>query len=39
MKEMSYVSLINILVSNVEEKDNVKMADKDDIKAFLGSLR
>lgn len=36
MKEMSFVSLMNILISSVEEKDTTRKATKDDIKAFVG---
>ena len=37
MKEMSFVSLINILISSVEEKETTKKATKEDIKRFMGS--
>lgn len=36
MKEMSFVSLINILISSVEEKDTTKKATKEDIRRFIG---
>lgn len=36
MKEMSFVSLVNILISSVEEKDTVKKANKEDIRRFIG---
>lgn len=37
MKEMSFVSLINILISNVEE-DKPRKATKEDIERFKGIL-
>lgn len=36
MKDMSFVSLINILISSVEEKDTTKKATKEDIRRFIG---
>ena len=36
MKEMSFVSLTNILISMVEEKDTTRKATKEDIKRFIG---
>ncbi len=39
MREMDYSSLINILISNIEENessDGVKEADASDIKKFFG---
>ena len=36
MKEMSYVSLINILISSVEEKETTRKASKEDIERFIG---
>lgn len=37
MKEMSFVSLMNILISSVEEKDTTRKASKEDIKRFIGN--
>lgn len=36
MKEMSFVSLINILISSVEEKKTTRKATKEDIAKFIG---
>lgn len=40
MKEMSYVSLINILLSSVEEKSSIdsdtRMASQEDIDRYFG---
>ena len=36
MKQMSFVSLINTLVSYVEEKPTTRKATKEDIKRFVG---
>lgn len=36
MKEMSFVSLVNILISNVEDTDKPKKATQEDIKRFIG---
>ena len=36
MEKMSFVSLINILISSVEEKDTTRKASKEDIKRFIG---
>jgi len=36
LKEMSFVSLVNILISSVEEKDTTRKATKEDIKRFIG---
>ena len=36
MERMSFVSFINILLSNVEDKDKPKKATKEDIKRFIG---
>jgi hypothetical protein len=38
MKEMSFVSLLNILISSVEEKDTTRKATKEDIERFKGKL-
>lgn len=37
MKQMSFVSLMNTLISSVEEKEPTRKATKDDIKRFIGS--
>lgn len=39
MKEMSFVSLVNILISNVEDKETTKKASKDDINNFVNRLK
>lgn len=36
MKEMSYVSYVNVLISAVQEKEDVKKASPEDIKRFVG---
>lgn len=36
MQQMSFVSLMNILISAVEEKDTTRKASKEDIKRFIG---
>ena len=36
MKEMSFVSLMNILLSNVEEKGNTREATQADINKYFG---
>lgn len=36
MKEMSFVSLANILLSSVENEDNEKNATQDDIDKYFG---
>lgn len=36
MKQMSFVSLINTLVSYVEEKPTTRKATKEDIDRFVG---
>lgn len=36
MKEMSFVSLVNILISSIEEKETTRKATKEDIKRFVG---
>lgn len=36
MKEMKFVSLINILLSNVEEKNGTKEATQEDINKYFG---
>ncbi len=36
MENMSYVSLVNILISSVEEKEDVKKATPEDIRRFVG---
>ena len=36
MKQMSFVSLINTLVSYVEEKPTTRKATKEDIERFVG---
>lgn len=38
MERMSYVSFVNILLSNVEDKDKPKKATKEDIERFKGGL-
>lgn len=38
MKEMSFVSLMNILISNVEDKDKPRKATQEDINRFKGIL-
>lgn len=38
MERMSFVSLMNILISAVEEKDTTRKASKEDIKRFVGGL-
>lgn len=38
MERMSYVSFVNILLSNVEDKDKPKKASKEDIERFKGGL-
>ena len=37
MERMSFVSLMNILISSVEEKEKTKKATKEDIKRFIGN--
>lgn len=36
MKEMSFVSLMNILLSNVEENSDTREATEEDIKKYFG---
>lgn len=36
MEEMSFVSLINVLISSVEDKDKPRKATKEDIERFKG---
>ena len=36
MKEMSFVFLVNTLISSVEEKDTTRKATKEDIQRFIG---
>lgn len=36
MKEMSFVTLANTLISSVEEDDNVRDATQEDIDRYLG---
>lgn len=38
MERMSFVSLVNILISNVEEKDRTRKATQEDIDRFKGKL-
>lgn len=38
MKEMSFVSLVNILISSVEEKETTRKATQEDINMFKGRL-
>lgn len=38
MKEMSFVSYINVLISAVEEKETTRKANKEDIKRFIGGV-
>ncbi len=35
MKEMSFVSLMNILISSVDDNDTTRKATQDDIDKFL----
>ena len=36
MKEMSFVSLMNILISSIDEDDGTKKATQEDIDAYFG---
>lgn len=36
MEKMSFVSLMNILISSVEEKDRTRKATQEDIERFKG---
>ena len=36
MESMSFVSLINVLISYVKEKETTRKASKEDIKRFIG---
>ena len=36
MKEMSFVSLMNILLSNVEENSDTREATEEDIRKYFG---
>lgn len=36
MERMSFVSFMNILISNVEEKETTRKATPEDIKRFIG---
>ncbi len=36
MKEMSFVSLINILISSVDDEDKPRKATQEDIDRFIG---
>ena len=38
MREMSFVSLVNILISSVEEKETTRKATQEDINMFKGRL-
>ena len=38
MERMSFVSLVNILISNVEEKDRTRKATQEDIDRLKGKL-
>ena len=38
MQQMSFVSLMNILISAVEEKDTTRKASKEDIERFVGGI-
>lgn len=37
MKEMSFVSLINILISSVDDEDKPRQATQEDIDRFIGA--
>lgn len=36
MKEMSFVSLMNILISSIDDNDGTKKATQEDIDAYFG---